>query len=148
MKVGEKNIGKGCKPFIIAEMSGNHNQSLDHALEIVKVAAETGVDAIKLQTYTPDTITLDVPDGDFFIKDKKSLWKGRTLYELYDEAHTPWEWHKPIYKLAKELGLICFSTPFDESAVDFLEELNTPLYKIASFENCHIPLIKRGGLNW
>lgn len=143
MKIGSVNIGKSHKPFIIAEMSGNHNQSLDRALEIVKAAAETGVHAMKLQTYTAETITLDNKTGEFFIEDEENLWKGKSLYELYKEAYTPWEWHEPIIKYANELGLICFSTPFDETAVDFLEGLNVPAYKIASFENTHLPLIKK-----
>jgi len=136
-------IGRRHMPFIIAEMSGNHNQSLDRALEIVEAAAIAGAHALKLQTYTPDTMTLDVKEGDFFIDNKDSLWKGKSLYELYEEAHTPWEWHEPIMKRANELGMLCFSTPFDETAVEFLEELNMPTYKIASFENTHLPLIKK-----
>jgi pseudaminic acid synthase len=143
MKIGNSQIGLNQKPFIIAEMSGNHNQSLERALEIVEAAAKTGAHALKLQTYTADTLTLDVSDGDFFIEDKSSLWKGKSLYELYEEAYTPWEWHKPIMKRATELGMLCFSTPFDDSAVSFLEELNVPAYKIASFENTHLPLIKK-----
>ena len=143
MKIGSISIGKGYTPFIIAEMSGNHNQSLERALEIVEVAAETGAHALKLQTYTADTITLDVGEGEFFIEDKDSLWKGKSMYELYQEAYTPWEWHKPIMQRAKALGMLCFSTPFDETAVDFLEDLNVPAYKIASFENTHLPLIKK-----
>lgn len=131
------------KPFIIAEMSGNHNQSLERALEIVEAAAKSGAHAIKIQTYTADTLTLNVETKDFMIQDNESLWKGKSLYELYNEAYTPWEWHKPIFDRAKELGLIAFSTPFDETAVDFLEELDVPLYKIASFENNHLPLIKK-----
>lgn len=131
------------QPFIIAEMSGNHNQSLARGLAIVEAAAKTGVNAIKLQTYTADTITLDVRGGDFEIQDKNSLWSGKNLYNLYKVAHTPWEWHKPLMERSKELGLICFSSPFDESAVDFLERLNVPLYKIASFENNHLPLIRK-----
>lgn len=128
------------KPFIIAEMSGNHNQSLERALAIVDAAAETGADAVKLQTYTADTMTLP---GVYTIDDPKSLWYGRDLYDLYQEAHTPWEWHEAIYNRAKEKEIICFSTPFDETAVDFLEELNNPIYKIASFEVNHIPLLKK-----
>jgi len=143
MKIGNKNIGLGYKPFIIAEMSGNHNQSLERALEIVEAAAETGVHALKLQTYTADTITLDADQDEFFINDKNSLWNGKSLYELYQEAHTPWEWHKPIIQRANELGMLCFSTPFDDTAVDYLENLNVPAYKIASFENIHLPLIKK-----
>jgi pseudaminic acid synthase len=143
MKIGKKNIGFDYKPFIIAEMSGNHNQSLDRALDIVTKAAETGVDAIKLQTYTSDTMTLDINEGDFFINDKTSLWYGKSLYDLYKVAHTPWDWHQPIMEKAKSLGLICFSTPFDETAVDFLENLNVEAYKIASFENKYISLIEK-----
>ena len=127
------------KPFIIAEMSGNHNQNLERALKIIDAAADAGVDAIKLQTYTADTITLP---GVYTIHDEKSLWNGRDLYDLYKEAYTPWEWHKDLFDRAKEKGIICFSTPFDESAVDFLEKLGNPVYKIASFEVNHIPLLK------
>jgi pseudaminic acid synthase len=141
--LADKKIGIDHAPFIIAEMSGNHNQSLARALEIVEAAAETGAHALKLQTYTADTITLDVSEGEFFIEDKNSLWKGKSLYDLYQEAHTPWEWHKPIMERARELGILCFSTPFDDTAVDFLEDLNVPAYKIASFENTHLPLIKK-----
>ncbi|MBD3231351.1 pseudaminic acid synthase [Candidatus Dependentiae bacterium] len=136
-------IGRKYPPFVVAEMSGNHNQSIDKALAIVRAAAEAGVNALKLQTYTPDTITLDVKNDDFFVKDSKSLWKGSYLYELYQQSYTPWEWHKPIIERCKQLGLICFSTPFDESSVDFLETLNVPCYKIASFENNHLPLLRR-----
>ena len=143
MKIGSFQIGKNYPPFVIAEMSGNHNQSLERALEIVEAAAKTGVHALKIQTYTPDTITLDVKDGDFFISDEKSLWKGQCLYDLYKIAYTPWEWHEPIMRRAQELGLICFSTPFDDTSVDFLESLDVPAYKIASFENADLPLIKK-----
>jgi pseudaminic acid synthase len=143
MKIGNIEIGSGHKPFIIAEMSGNHNQSIKRALSIVEAAAKTGAQAIKLQTYTADTITLDEEGDEFRIKDEKSLWNGKTLYKLYEEAYTPWEWHEPIMKRAKELGLICFSSPFDETAVDFLESLHVPAYKIASFENNHLPLIRK-----
>jgi N-acetylneuraminate synthase len=124
-------------------MSGNHNQSLERALEIVDAAAKSGAHALKLQTYTADTMTLDISEGEFFIEDPNSLWKGRSLYDLYHEAHTPWEWHKPIFDRCKELGLIYLSTPFDDSSVDFLEELDVPCYKIASFENTDIPLIQK-----
>ncbi|MFV8826476.1 pseudaminic acid synthase [Alkalihalobacterium sp. APHAB7] len=143
IQIGKRLIGKDQKPFIIAEMSGNHNQSLDRALEIVEKAAEAGVDAVKLQTYTAETMTLDVNEGEFFIDDEKSLWRGNSLYDLYKEAYTPWEWHKAIFDRCHELGLIAFSSPFDETAVDFLERLDVPCYKIASFENVDIPLIKK-----
>ncbi len=143
IKIADKLIGKNNKPFIIAEMSGNHNQSLDRAKDIIKVAAETGAHAVKLQTYTADTMTINHHGGLFDITDKGSLWYGRNLYELYEEAHTPWEWHKPLFDYANSLGLICFSTPFDETAVDFLETLNVPCYKIASFENTDHPLLKK-----
>ena len=133
----------GPKPFIIAEMSGNHNQSLGRALEIVEAAARTGAHAIKLQTYTADTMTLDLKEREFFISDDRSPWKGQSLYDLYKIAHTPWDWHQPIFDCAKKHGLICFSTPFDETAVDFLEKLGAPIYKIASFENTDLPLIQR-----
>ncbi|WP_017726253.1 pseudaminic acid synthase [Halalkalibacterium ligniniphilum] len=136
-------IGEGGPPFIIAEMSGNHNQSLERALKIVEAAAEAGAHALKLQTYTADTMTLNIENGDFFIEDAESLWKGSSLYKLYQEAYTPWEWHEPIFKRCRELGMVPFSTPFDETAVDFLESLDVPMYKIASFENTDIPLIKR-----
>jgi len=143
MKIDNRKIGRDVAPFIIAEMSGNHNQSLERALQIVEAAAESGVDAIKLQTYTADTMTLDIREGEFLISDSDSLWTGKSLYELYDEAHTPWKWHKLIFDRAKELGLIAFSTPFDETAVNFLEELDVPCYKIASFESTDIPLIRK-----
>ena len=136
-------IGINYKPLIIAEMSGNHNQSLERAIQIVEAAAESGARALKLQTFTANTITLDLKEGEFFIDDKENLWKGKSLYELYKEAYTPWEWHEPIMKRATELGMLCFSTPFDDTAVDFLEDLNVPAYKIASFENIHLPLIKK-----
>ncbi len=131
------------KPFIIAEMSGNHNQSIDRALSIVDAAAKAGVDAVKIQTYTADTMTLDINEREFFIADKNSLWKGESLYSLYQKAYTPWEWHEAIFKRCEEWGIIGFSTPFDFTAVDFLEELHVPCYKIASFENVDLPLIKK-----
>lgn len=143
MRIGQKEIGGHVPPFVIAEMSGNHNQSLERALAIVDAAASTGAHALKLQTYTADTITLDIQDGEFFIGDEQELWKGRSLHDLYTQAYTPWEWHKPIMERARQHGLVCFSSPFDESAVDFLESLDAPAYKIASFENVHLPLIRK-----
>lgn len=142
-KIGSRFVGAGHGPLIIAEMSGNHNQSLDVALQIVEAAAKAGAHALKLQTYTADTMTLDLAQGEFFIKDPDSLWAGSSLYQLYQQAHTPWEWHQPIFARAKALGMQAFSTPFDESAVDFLESLDVPAYKIASFENTDLPLIRR-----
>ena len=142
MQIAHHTIGPGAPPFIIAEMSGNHNQSLDKALEIVEAAAKAGAQALKLQTYTADTMTLNISDGDFFIKDEQSPWRGKNLYDLYNLAHTPWEWHAPIMERAQELGMTCFSTPFDRSAVDFLETLNVFAYKIASFEIVDLPLIR------
>lgn len=142
-KIGQRSIGAGSAPFIIAEMSGNHNQSLEVALQIVEAAARAGAHALKLQTYTADTMTLDLDHDEFFIKDPNSLWAGSSLYALYEKAHTPWAWHAPIFQRAKELGMLAFSTPFDESAVDFLESLEVPAYKIASFENTDLPLIRR-----
>lgn len=138
-----RSIGLGYEPFVIAEMSGNHNQSLERAIAIVEAAAQAGAHALKIQTYTAATMTIDVEHGEFSISDPDSLWKGQSLYKLYQQAYTPWEWHKPIFDRCRELGLICFSTPFDESAVDFLEELAVPCYKIASFENVHLPLIRK-----
>ena len=143
MKIGTQLFGINHPPFIIAEMSGNHNQSLERALMIVEAAARAGANAIKLQTYTADTMTLDLKEREFFISDDKSPWKGQSLYDLYKIAHTPWDWHQPIFDCAKKLGLICFSTPFDETAVDLLEKLGGPIYKIASFENTDLPLIQR-----
>jgi pseudaminic acid synthase len=127
-------------PFIIAEMSGNHNKSLDNALELVDAAADAGADAIKIQTYTADTISIK---GVHKIEDADSLWYGRDLHDLYDEAHTPWEWHSAIFERAKKNKIICFSSPFDETAVDLLESLGNPIYKIASFEINHLPLLRR-----
>lgn len=138
-----RKIGFGFAPFVIAEMSGNHNQSLDRALSIVEAAAKAGVHALKIQTYTADTMTLDTNESEFFISDPQSLWKGESLHKLYQQAHTPWEWHKPIFDRCKELGIIGFSTPFDATAVDFLESLDVPCYKIASFENTDLPLIRK-----
>ena len=141
--INNRKIGLDQPPFIIAEMSGNHNQSLERALEIVEAAAKTGAHALKIQTYTPDTMTLDLDEREFHISDPKSLWAGNSLYNLYGEAYTPWEWHKPIFDRASELGIIAFSTPFNDTAVDFLESLDVPCYKIASFENTDLPLIRR-----
>jgi len=136
-------IGHNAAPFIIAEMSGNHNQSLERALDIVEAAAKTGAHALKIQTYTPDTMTLDLDEREFYISDPNSLWAGSSLYKLYGEAYTPWEWHKPIFERARSLGIIPFSTPFDDTAVDLLESLEVACYKIASFENTDLPLIRR-----
>ena len=143
IKVANREVGVDRAPLIIAEMSGNHNQSLERALEIVEAAAKTGVHALKIQTYTPDTMTIDLDEGEFHISAPKSLWAGTSLYELYGKAYTPWEWHKPIFDRARELGMIPFSTPFDDTAVDFLESLDVPCYKISSFENTDLPLIRR-----
>ncbi|MBL7884260.1 MAG: N-acetylneuraminate synthase family protein, partial [Bacteroidia bacterium] len=142
-KIDNIYIGNNHKPFVIAEMSGNHNQSLERALELVDAAAEAGAHALKLQTYTADTMTLK---GALTINDKNSLWNGQELHDLYKMAYTPWEWHKAIFDRAKEKGMIAFSSPFDETAVDFLETLNVPAYKIASFENTHHPLLKKVAL--
>lgn len=140
IKIGKYTIGIEHKPLIIAEMSGNHNQSIDKALQIVDAAADAGAHAIKLQTYTADTMTIK---GSLVIDDKNSLWNGKELHDLYQMAYTPWEWHKVIFERAKKRGIIAFSSPFDETAVDFLETLNVPAYKIASFENTHHPLLKK-----
>ncbi len=136
-------IGQNHSPFIIAEMSGNHNQSLERALDIIEAAAKAGAHALKIQTYTPDTMTIDLDEREFHISDPNSLWAGNSLYKLYGEAYTPWEWHKPIFDRARDLGIIPFSTPFNETALDFLESLDVPFYKIASFENTDLPLIRR-----
>ncbi len=143
IKIAGRKIGVGTPPFVIAEMSGNHNQSLERAMEIVEAAARTGAHALKIQTYTPDTMTIDMDEREFHISDPKSPWQGASLYKLYGEAYTPWEWHKPIFERAQKLGMIPFSTPFDGTAVDFLEELGVTCYKIASFENTDLPLIRR-----
>lgn len=143
MKILDREISPQHRPYLIAEMSGNHNQSLERALALVDAAAAHGADAIKLQTYTAETMTLNLRMPGFVIEDPKSLWAGRQLYELYEEAHTPWDWHRPIMARAALRGLHCFSTPFDASAVDFLETLGVPAYKIASFENTDLPLIRR-----
>ena len=143
IRIADRLIGRNHAPLVIAEMSGNHNQSLDRALEIVEAAAKSGAHALKIQTYTPDTMTLDLDEREFHISDSNSLWAGTSLYKLYGDAHTPWEWHKPIFDRARDLGVIPFSTPFDDTAVDFLESLDVPCYKIASFENTDLPLIRR-----
>lgn len=143
IQIADRLVGPDAPPVVVAEMSGNHNQSLDRALAIVEAAAEAGAHALKLQTYTADTMTLDVDHEDFVIDSEDSPWTGRHLHDLYQEAHTPWEWHEPIFSRARERGLIPFSTPFDETAVEFLEQLDIPCYKIASFENAHLPLIRR-----
>lgn len=143
MKIGNYTLGPQHKPFVIAELSGNHNGQIERALELVREAATAGADAIKLQTYTPDTMTIDHRGGLFEITDPNSLWHGYNLYDLYKVAHTPWEWHEEIFALAKALGMEAFSSPFDESAVDFLETLNVPAYKIASFESGHHPLLRK-----
>ncbi|MEM9543291.1 MAG: pseudaminic acid synthase [Cyanobacteria bacterium P01_E01_bin.42] len=143
IRILNRKIGAYDPPFIVAEMSGNHNQSLERALKIVEAAAQCGVQGIKLQTYTADTMTLDMKEREFFIGDRDSLWYGYSLYELYQKAYTPWEWHEPIFKRCRELGMIGFSTPFDATAVDFLESLDVPCYKIASFENTDLPLIRK-----
>ena len=142
-QIGERWIGPDQPPFVIAEMSGNHNQSIERAFALVDAAAKAGAHALKLQTYTADTITLRQRSGDFQINDSGSLWTGQNLHDLYSKAHTPWEWHGPIIERARQQGLLCFSSPFDESAVDFLEDLDVPAYKIASFENNHLPLIRK-----
>lgn len=143
-KIGTREIGMGRPVFIVAEISGNHNGSIKRALKIIDAAADAGADAVKLQTYTPETMTID-SDRKEFIVQSNPAWKGKTLYQLYGEASTPWEWHKELFARAKKRGLICFSTPFDNSSVDFLEKLKQPVYKIASFEVVDIPLLERVG---
>ncbi|MDH2431304.1 pseudaminic acid synthase [Pokkaliibacter sp. MBI-7] len=143
IRIGNYHIGAGQPPFIIAELSGNHDQSLEKALAMVDAAASAGAHAIKLQTYTAETMTLDVQVGEFLIEDAENLWKGSSLYQLYQKAHTPWHWHEAIFERARARGLVAFSTPFDASAVDFLESLQVPCYKIASFENNDLPLIRK-----
>lgn len=143
VRIAGRSIGRAHPPLVIAEMSGNHNGSLARALAIVDAAARSGAHALKIQTYTPETMTIDLDEREFHISDPKSPWAGTSLYRLYAEAQTPWEWHKPIFERARELGMIAFSTPFDETAVAFLETLDAPCYKIASFENTDVPLIRR-----
>lgn len=141
---GERKIGPGQPVFIIAEMSGNHHHDIKKAFEIIDAAAKAGVDAVKLQTYTPDTITIDSDKKYFQVKVNKA-WKGQTLYSLYQKAYTPWEWQPKLKKYAEKLGLVCFSSPFDNTAVDFLEKMDMALYKVPSFEVVDIPLLKRIG---
>jgi N-acetylneuraminate synthase len=143
IEIAGKKIGQGLPPFIIAELSGNHQQSYALAVAMIEAAAKAGAHAIKLQTYTPDSMTLAVNRGEFVIQDADSLWRGEALYDLYQKAATPYAWHEGLFKRARELGLIAFSSPFDAAAVDFLEGLDVPCYKIASFENTDLPLIKR-----
>lgn len=143
MRIGHREIGRQHAPFVIAEMSGNHNQSLDRALAIVDAAAKAGAHGLKLQTYTADTMTLDIDEREFHIGDPNSLWSGTSLYKLYSKGYTPWDWHRPIFERARALGMLPFSTPFDDSAVDFLESLGSPCFKIASFENTDLPLVRR-----
>ena len=142
MKIQGRGVGAGSAPLVIAEMSGNHNQSLDRALEIVDAAAQSGAHALKIQTYTAETMTIDVGEREFFISDEKSLWKDESLFDLYNKAYTPWKWHEAIFDRAKKHKMLAFSTPFDKTAVDFLENLSVPCYKIASFENTDLPLIQ------
>ena len=140
IRINEREIGKDQPPYIVAELSANHNGDFDRAIEIINIAKQQGADAIKLQTYTADTMTIDSASADFQID--TGLWKGYNLYELYKWAQTPYEWHKDLFDHARKIGLTCFSTPFDETAVDLLEDLNTPAYKIASFEATDLPLVK------
>ena len=143
MKIGGLDVGREYRPFIVAELSGNHAQSFEKAVAMVEAAAQAGVQAVKLQTYTADTMTLDVEGDGFRISDPASPWDGQSLYQLYRQASTPWEWHAPLFRRARELGLVAFSSPFDSTAVDFLESLDAPAYKIASFENNDLPLIEK-----
>ncbi|SDK11923.1 N-acetylneuraminate synthase [Methylophilus rhizosphaerae] len=141
INIDGRDIGEGCPPYIVAEMSGNHNRDLSRALRIIDAAKAAGADAVKLQTYRADTITIDHYGDEFIVKG--GLWNGRRLYELYEEAHTPWEWHAPIFEHARRIGITVFSSPFDSTAVDFLEELGAPAYKIASPELIDLPLIRK-----
>ncbi|MDR2438716.1 MAG: pseudaminic acid synthase, partial [Planctomycetaceae bacterium] len=143
MKIANREIGQHIEPFVIAEMSGNHNQSLERALAIVDAAAETGVHALKVQTYTAEMLTLDIDENEFFISDENSLWKGTSLYKLYQKANMPWEFHEPIFKRCREKGLIIFSTTITPAGVDYLEQFDPPCYKVAAFENADLGLLKR-----
>ncbi len=143
IRIGGREIGPEAPPLVIAEMSGNHNHSLERAMAIVEAAASAGAHALKLQTYTADTMTLPLSTDEFMVSDQDSLWKGESLHSLYSKAHTPWEWHEPLFRRCRELGMLAFSSPFDATAVDFLEELGVPCFKIASFENTDLPLIRR-----
>lgn len=143
IQIGGRKVGAGHPPFVVAEMSGSHNRSLEKALRIVEEVAAAGAHALKLQTYTADTMTLDIAEGEFLVRDPECPWDGYALYDLYEVSHTPWEWHRPIFDRCRELGLICFSTPFDASSVDFLESLEVPAYKVASYENTDLPLLKK-----
>tara|TARA_A100001011_G_scaffold379523_1_gene445646 strand:+ start:3345 stop:4397 length:1053 start_codon:yes stop_codon:yes gene_type:complete len=143
MKIGKRLISQNRPPFIVAEISANHNNSLKRTLRLVDEAKNAGADAVKIQTYRPDTITLKSKKRDFLIKNKKSIWTGKYLYDLYSKGSMPWEWHKKVFDRAKKNKIICFSTPFDESAVNFLNKLGCPMYKVASFENNHVPLIDK-----
>lgn len=138
-----KTIGKGYAPFVVAELSGNHNQDIQRAYRLIDAAADAGADAVKLQTYTADTMTLNLDHGEFLVDDPNNPWCGYTLHQLYDEAHTPWEWHQDLFDYIRQKGMVPFSSPFDESAVDFLESLDCPIYKIASFEMTDIPLLRK-----
>lgn len=142
IEINKRKIGRDFSPYIIAEMSANHGQDFNQAVQIIRAAKEAGADAIKLQTYTPDTITIDC-DNEYFRIGKGTIWEGRTLYDLYQEAYTPWEWQPKLKEIADDLGLDLFSSPFDHTAVDFLEKMGVPAYKIASFELVDLPLIKR-----
>ena len=142
IRIGNKNVGNNCPVFIIAEMSANHLLDFERAVKIIEQAKKCGVDAIKLQTYTPDTMTIDC-DKSYFHINQGTIWDGTTLYKLYQSAYTPWEWQPKLKGIAEELGLICFSSPFDDTSVDFLEKLNVPAYKVASFEITDIPLIRK-----